>query len=100
MLGEVEPEHGAGLQAALAGDVLGRDVENAGLGGEHEEPLLGEGPAGGAEAVAVQRGAHARAVGERDGGGTVPGFHERGMVFVEAAYVVAHVVFGTPGLGK
>ena len=100
VLREIEPEHGARLETALAGDVRGGDVEDAGLGGEDEEALLGERPARGAEAVAVERRAHARAVRERDGGGTVPRLHERGVVLVEGAHVMAHVVLRAPGLGE
>ena len=95
---EVEPEDRAGFEAAVARDVLGGDVEHAGFGGEDEEPVAGQRPAGGTEAVAVERRAEADAVREGDGGGAVPRLHQRGVVFVEPAHVVAHVVFRAPGL--
>ena len=98
MVHEVEPEDGAGLEAAVAGDVLGCDVEDAGFRSEHEEPVFRERPAGRAESVAVKRGAEADAVRERDGGGAVPWFHQCRVVFVERAHVVSHVVFRAPRL--
>ncbi len=95
---QVEVDHRARLDASVADDARGVDVEDAGLGGEDEEVVLRERPARGAESVAVQRRAGRDAVRERDGGGAVPRLHEGGVVFVEAADVVAHVVLRAPGL--
>ena len=82
----------------MAFDVLGGDVENAGFGGEHEKPRLRERPPGRAQSVAVQCRAQARAVGKADGSGAVPRLHQGGVVFVERAHVVAHMVFRAPRL--
>ena len=82
----------------MARDVLGRDVEDAGLGGQDEETVLRERPAGGTETVAVEGRAEAGAVREGDGGGAVPRLHQRGVVLVERADVVPHVVLCAPGL--
>ena len=95
---EIKPEDGAGFEAAVSCDVLGRNVEDTGFGSEDEEPVFRERPAGGAKSVAVKCGAEADAVRKRDGGGAVPRFHQRGMVFIERAYVVSHVVFRAPRL--
>ena len=57
----VDEEELPGPQPALAQDVLGRDVEHAGLGGEHDPAVAGLQPAAGAQAVAVERGADQRA---------------------------------------
>ena len=63
-----------------------------------EESVLRERPARWTKSVPVQRRAHARAVRERHGGGSVPRFHQRGVVFVERADVVPHVVLRAPRL--
>ena len=97
---EVQPEHRPRLHPAAAGDRLRRNVENAGLGGEDEEPVLGERPARGTEAVAVEGRAEALAVGERQRRGAVPRLHQRRVVLVECAHVVAHVVLRAPRLGN
>ena len=67
--GGVDEEHPAGLQAALAHDPLGRDVEHADLAGEHDEAVVGHPEAAGAQAVAVERRTDERAVGEDDAAG-------------------------------
>ena len=51
--------------------------QHAGFGGEHKVAVIGELPAAGAEAVAVEQGAHLRAVGEDDVGRAVPRFDQR-----------------------
>ena len=98
MRGEVEPNHLAGTEAAAPHNVLRRQVEHAGLGGQHEGAVLAQGITGGTQPIAVEHGAGAQAIGEDDGGGTVPRFHEGRFVFQETADVVAHVVRGTPSL--
>ena len=98
MVHEVEPEDRTGLQPAVVRNGFGWDVEHSGFGGEDEEPSVGKRPACRAEAVAVERRAEARAVGERERRRAVPRLHERGVVFVERADVVPHVVFRAPGL--
>ena len=47
--------------------------------------IVGDAEAGGPQAVAVEGRADLAAVGEGDGGGAVPGLHQRGVVFVEGA---------------
>ena len=95
---KVEPQDRTGLETAVACDGFGRNVEDARFGRQDEEAVLGERPAGGAKPVAVERRAEAYAIRERDGGRSIPRFHQRGVVFVEGAHVVSHVVLRTPGL--
>ena len=98
-LGGVDEEHPAGLEAALADDLVGRDVEDAGLGGHNDEAVLGDVEAGGAEAVAVEDGADLAAVGEGDRGGAVPRLHQAGVILVEGAALVVHRLVVRPRLG-
>ncbi len=81
----VDEEHAAGLQAALAHDRGSVDVEHADLAREHDEPVVGDEVAPGAQPVAVERGADERAVGEDDRGRAVPRLHEHRVVLVEGA---------------
>ena len=98
VLREVEENHRTRFDTTVADDVFRFDVQNARLRGEDEKIVLGERPARGSESVAVQCGSGGDAVGECHRRRTVPRFHQGGMVFVEAAYVVSHVVFLAPGL--
>ncbi len=85
LLGGVDEEHLAGLEAALADDLGRVDVEDADLGTEDDEAVVGDPVAAGAQAVAVEDRADLGAVGEGDAGGAVPGLHHRGVVLVERA---------------
>ena len=89
---EVDEEELAGLQAALALDVVRRLVHHAGLRAEHDPAVLGLQPAAGAQAVAVQRRADHAAVGERDRGRAVPRLHQAGVEGVEALQILGQVV--------
>ncbi len=86
----VHEEHAAGLQAAFLHHGLGRHVEDAGLGGQDHEVVVRHVVARRTQSVAVEHGADLRAVGEGDGGGTVPGLHQARVVLVEGALVVVH----------
>ena len=55
----VDQEHAARLQAALAHDVLGREVEHAGFGGHDDQVVLGDVVARRAQAVAIEHRADA-----------------------------------------
>ncbi len=81
----VDQEHAAGAQAALAHDPAGLDVEHPDLGGEHDEAVVRHDVPAGAQAVAVERRADERAVGEDDRGRAVPRLHEHRVVLVEVA---------------
>ena len=76
-LGRVDQEHAARLEAALAHDALGRDVEHADLAGQHDQPVVGDPVARRAQPVAVEHRADHGAVGEADRGRAVPRLHQR-----------------------
>ena len=82
---QVGDEELAGVQAALDLDVGLADGQHAGLGGQQHVAALGEHPAAGAQAVAVERRADRAAVGEGDRRRPVPGLHEARVVGVEVA---------------
>ena len=93
----VDEEHLARLQAALGHDVLlGVLRKHAGFGGEHDVTVVGELPAAGAEAVAVEQRADLSAVGEDDVRGAVPRFDQCVVVFVERPDVGIELVVLLP----
>ena len=96
---EVDQQHLARLQAPLLDDRLLRDRQHAHLGGEHDEPVVGDEVARRAQAVAVERRADLAAVGEGDRGRAVPRLHQRGVILVEGAPVLVHERVAGPGLG-
>ena len=61
--------------------------------------LAGDDIARGTQAVAVEGGADLPAVGEGDGGRTVPRLHQGGMIFVEGAALLIHERVARPGFG-
>ena len=98
-LRRVDQEHAARLQAALAHDALGGDVEHTHLAGQDHQPVVGDPVAGRPQAVAVEHRAHDGAVGEAHGRRTVPRLHERRVVAVEGAPVAVHRGVVLPRLG-
>ena len=94
----VDEEHPARLEAALADDPRGVELEHAGLGGEHHEPVIGDGVAARTQAVAVEDGADQRAVGEGHARRAVPGLHEGGVELVEGPAGRVHLLVVLPGL--
>ena len=98
VLGGVDEEHPAGLEAALADDLGGVDVEDADLGAEDDEAVVGDPVAAGAQTVAVEDRADLGAVGEGDAGRAVPGLHHRGVELVEGAAGRVHGVVVLPRL--
>ncbi len=59
--------------------------QHARLAGQYQPPVVGQRAAQGPQAVAVQRRAHAVAVGIEYRGGAVPGLHHGGVIAVEVA---------------
>ena len=98
-LREVDEEDVAGLQAAGALDEPAGQVEDAGLGGEHDVPVGRLHPAARAQAVAVERRADDGAVGEDDGSRPVPRLHEVRVVVEEAADLGVEVGVGLVAVG-
>ena len=79
----VDEEHPARLEPALADDARRVEVEHADLGREHDQAVVGDPVAAGAQAVAVEHRADLGAVGEHDARGAVPRLHQRGVELVE-----------------
>ena len=75
MLGKIKPEKRAGAKAPVAFDLFRSDVEHARFGSEDEKTRLRERPSCGTESVPVKRRAKPRAIGEADGGRSVPRLH-------------------------
>ena len=97
--GQVDQDHLSGPEGAFLLHLLGREVEHPRLGGEHHEPVLGDGVARGPQAVAVEQGPDHMAVAEGHRGGAVPGLHQAGVELEEAAQVGSHGVLRAPRLG-
>src|SRR5207248_11418488 len=81
----VDEQHLAGAEAAALDEAVAADVDGARLRAADDEAVVAHGIAQGAEAVAVEGGAHADAVAEDDAGRAVPRLHQRSVVAVEAA---------------
>ena len=94
----VDEEHPARLQPALADDRGRVEVEHADLGGEHDQPVVGDPVARGAQPVAVEDRADLVAVGEDHAGRAVPGLHHRGVELVERAPGPIHLGVVLPRL--
>ena len=95
----IHQEHAAGLQASFPQDVFRCDVQDARLRG-HDHPIIAcDRIAGGPQAVAVQHGAHHRAVREGNRSRSVPGFHETGVVGIEVLFIGRHAGVMLPGFG-
>ena len=81
---EIDEEELPGLQAPFAEDVLGRNIEHAGLRGEHDPAVTRLEPASRPQAVAVECRANHAAIRERHGGGPIPRLHQALVVGIEA----------------
>ena len=80
---QIDDEHPAGLQASFLLNERRIHGKRAGFTG-HDDAVIGRDTVSRrAKAVPVEGGADDASVGEGDGGGSVPGFHDRGVVFVE-----------------
>ena len=95
----VDEEHPARLEPALADDGGGVEVEDADLGGEDHQAVVGDPVARGAQPVAVEDGPDLRAVGEHHARRAVPRLHQRGVELVERAALLVHLGVVLPRLG-
>ena len=82
---QIDQEHGAGLQAPAGNDVRLGDGQDAGLGGQHDSAVPGDGPAAGSQTVAVHDRPHLAPVGEDHSRRSVPRFDDARAVAVEGA---------------
>ena len=94
---DVDQEHLTGLQAAFFQDFFRRHVNHPGFRGQDHLLVTGQHPTRRTQAVAVEQGADKRAIGERQQGRAVPGFHQAAVVFVEGLLVVGHTLMFLPG---
>ena len=88
-----------GLQPALADDRRRIEVEDARLGSEYDEAVLGHPEATRPQAIAVEHRSDERAVGEGHVGRAIPGLHHRRVVLVERTPRGIHVDVVLPRLG-
>jgi hypothetical protein len=95
----VHEQHPAGLEPALEPGFLGPGGEHPRFRSHDHHVIARDDVAGGPQAVAVERRPDHAAVGEGDGRGPVPRFHQGGVVFVEGLFVRRHGVVPVPGLG-
>ena len=95
---QVDQQHLAGPQPPFADDLLLRHRQHTGLGGEDHVVVVGNDVARRAQPVAVQGGTDLPPVGEGDRRRPVPGFHQRGVIFVERAPLRPHQLVAGPGL--
>ena len=96
----VDEQYLPGLEPPAAADAGFLDLHGARFGRHDDEIVLGREVARGPQAVAVENGAHLAAVREGDGCRTIPGLHERGIVFIERAQLRVHGGILFPGLGN
>ena len=88
-----------GCRRPLRTTLLGRDLEDADLAGQHDQPVVGDPVPGRSQPVAVEHGPDDRPVGEGHCGRTVPRLHQRGVVAVEGPSGRIHGPVVLPRLG-
>ena len=82
-LRRVDDEHLARLEPTLRANVLDGDGQRARFRREHHEIVGGDDVARRAKSVAIEHRRDLAAVGERDGGGSIPRLHQRRVILVE-----------------
>ncbi len=96
---QVDQQHPARLETALLDDPVLRDVEDAGLGAEDDQTVVGDPVAARPQAVAVEGGPDEGAVGEADRRRAVPRLHHGAVERVEVAAGGVHLAVVLPRLG-
>ena len=96
---EIDHQHLARLETALALDALRRNVEDADLGRHDDQAVFRNVVARRPQTIPIQRGANANAVGESHRRRPVPRLHERRMEFVERPLLLRHRWIAAPRLG-
>ncbi len=95
----VDDEHATRLEATLSDHLRGVDVVHADLGRHDDEPVVRHEETSGSKPVAIEGRASDRSVGEGEGRGAVPRFHERRVIPIEVATTGFHGVIVLPRLG-
>ena len=98
-LDRIDQEHATGLEAAFLLDVLRFQRQYAHFRGHDDHVIVCNDVTAGPQPVAVQRAAYQAAIGEDHGGGTIPRFHQRGVIFVKRLFGFRHVDCRGPCLG-
>ena len=96
---QIDQQHLAGLEPPFADDIVFLDRQHARFRCHDDMIIIGHEETRGAQAIAVQRGTDLAAIGEGDGGGAVPWFHQRCVIFVEGATLGIHHRVAGPGFG-
>ena len=95
----VDQQHAPRFEASLVLDVLRRDAEHARFRSEYDDIVLCHVVARGAEAVAVEYATDECAVGKTNRRRSVPRLHKAGVILVEGALLVAHILVPFPRFG-
>ena len=94
---QVNQQHAAWLQTPFVANAFFGDWQHAHFGCQHHLVVIGDDVARRAQPIAIQRRANLAAIGEGNRGGAIPGFHQRGVVFVESAPIRIHQRITRPG---
>ncbi len=92
----IHQEHLTRLQAALLEDLFRRNRQYTRLGGHDDLIIAGDIVAAGTQAITIQHGADAAAIGKTDGGRPIPGFHQAGVILVKSAFFRTHPFVALP----
>ena len=95
----IDQEHPSGLEPSFLQDAFRLNFEHPYLGTHDDQVILGDVVPRRPEAVAVQDGPHAGAVGEGDGGRAIPGLHQATVIFIKGPFCVGHAGMILPRLG-
>ena len=95
---QIGADHSAGTELATGDDLIRVDVERADFAARIHDAIAGMDIACRAQAVAVERHAHTRAVGEGDAGRAVPRLHQRGVIAEKAFDRRRHIGIFLPRL--
>ena len=95
----LDEEHLAGAEPAPPDRVARFERHGAGLGGDGDEPVSGDGEGGGPEAIAIDQGAHPSTVGEDDRCRPVPRREHPGRSTPERGDMRVWRTTQTDGLG-
>ena len=94
---KIDHEHFTGLESSFFFDQCRIYGQGARLAGHDDTVVGGDAVSGGAESVSIQGGSDDASVGERNGCGSVPWFHHRGVVLIECLADRIHHVVVVPG---
>ena len=94
---EIDQQHLARLQPPFLNDLFFRYRQDTHLRCHDDRVIVGNQVARRTQSVAVEGRADLPSIREGDGGGSVPGLHQGGMVFVKGTPLVIHQRVTVPG---